>query len=197
MKLDPRIIRTRRLIDDAFEALYRTKRVKDITVNDITATAGINRATFYKHYQDKFDLFDSYLEARFTTLLQRHIEEDALLDEDTFYSLIYASILFVCEWHGERYSVPEQSDIIVETRVQHVIFEKIMDWIEPNYRKGPCQVGTEVSATAVSWAIFGVARRVAEQNASVPIDDVSAELVRMLSGGLWHTLYSYHMQART
>ncbi|KKB33087.1 transcriptional regulator, TetR family [Bacillus thermotolerans] len=56
-KTDPRILRTRKLIMDSFIDLSEKKEFKDITVKDITTEAMINRATFYYHVQDKYDLW--------------------------------------------------------------------------------------------------------------------------------------------
>lgn len=53
---DLRVIKTRRLIREAFIKLVDEKGFKDITVNDISDRAMINRSTFYLHYTDKFDL---------------------------------------------------------------------------------------------------------------------------------------------
>ncbi|MFJ5760844.1 TetR/AcrR family transcriptional regulator [Neobacillus sp. NPDC093182] len=58
-KVDPRIIRTRRLLMDAFSKLTIKKDFKDITIKDITDEATVNRATFYSHFQDKYDLMDA------------------------------------------------------------------------------------------------------------------------------------------
>jgi AcrR family transcriptional regulator len=52
--------RTRNLIQDALIELTIQKGFAAVTVQDITDHAGINRATFYRHYQDKFDLLDQY-----------------------------------------------------------------------------------------------------------------------------------------
>jgi AcrR family transcriptional regulator len=52
--------RTRKLIQDALIELTIQKGFAAVTVQDITEHAGINRATFYRHYQDKFDLLDQY-----------------------------------------------------------------------------------------------------------------------------------------
>lgn len=43
--------------------LTTQKGFSKVTVRDITKYAGINRATFYRHYQDKFDLLDQYVQA--------------------------------------------------------------------------------------------------------------------------------------
>ena len=54
--LDPRVRRTRRLLQEALLALIREQSFDDVTVQDITERAGLNRATFYLHYRDKDDL---------------------------------------------------------------------------------------------------------------------------------------------
>ena len=45
-------ITTRRAIQDAFLALLEERTLNKITVRDITDRCGINRNTFYYHYQD-------------------------------------------------------------------------------------------------------------------------------------------------
>jgi AcrR family transcriptional regulator len=57
---DLRVQRTHKLILDALLDLTVAKGFAALTVSDITKYAGINRATFYRHYKDKFDLLDSY-----------------------------------------------------------------------------------------------------------------------------------------
>ncbi len=45
-KVEPRSIRTRRLLMDGFIKLTYKKDFKDITINNITDNATVNRATF-------------------------------------------------------------------------------------------------------------------------------------------------------
>lgn len=65
-KVDLRVLRTKKLIKEAFISLIGRKGFEAITIQDIAEEALINRATFYLHYQDKFDLLEqisnSYLE---------------------------------------------------------------------------------------------------------------------------------------
>ncbi len=56
--LDKRIIKTRKLIQSALTQLMKEKGFDKITVKDITEKAFINRATFYLHYKDKYDLLE-------------------------------------------------------------------------------------------------------------------------------------------
>lgn len=55
---DLRVIRTKEAIQKALVDLIEEKGFEAITVKDITTKAGINRGTFYTHYEDKFDLME-------------------------------------------------------------------------------------------------------------------------------------------
>ncbi len=68
---DLRVQRTHKLILEALLELTAQKGFSTLTVSDITKYAGINRATFYRHYQDKFDLLNAYAQAVFEMLEER------------------------------------------------------------------------------------------------------------------------------
>ncbi|UOQ48625.1 TetR/AcrR family transcriptional regulator [Gracilibacillus caseinilyticus] len=57
-KVDPRIIRTRQLLRDAFIDLLLEMDIKKISVNRLAERATINRVTFYLHYKDITDMMD-------------------------------------------------------------------------------------------------------------------------------------------
>lgn len=55
-KVDIRVIKTKKIIKEAFIELIEIKGYNNVTVSDICKLADINRNTFYLHYQDKEDL---------------------------------------------------------------------------------------------------------------------------------------------
>jgi AcrR family transcriptional regulator len=55
-KLDRRISRTRRSLQDALFGLILEKGFDSVTIEDITNRADLGRTTFYLHYRDKDDL---------------------------------------------------------------------------------------------------------------------------------------------
>lgn len=55
-KVDRRITRTRQALRTALTELVVAQGFESITVQQITARAGVARTTFYLHYQDKEDL---------------------------------------------------------------------------------------------------------------------------------------------
>jgi AcrR family transcriptional regulator len=56
--MDPRIVRTRQLLKDAFIDLLQEMEIEKISVNRIAERATINRVTFYLHYRDIPDMMD-------------------------------------------------------------------------------------------------------------------------------------------
>ncbi|GIM33932.1 TetR/AcrR family transcriptional regulator [Paraclostridium bifermentans] len=56
--MDRRILKTRSVIKESLTALMKEKPFDKITIKNITDKANINRATFYLHYMDKYDLLE-------------------------------------------------------------------------------------------------------------------------------------------
>jgi AcrR family transcriptional regulator len=67
-KVDMRIRRTHKLLWEALMALLEDKRLEQITVQDICDRAMVHRTTFYKHYQDKYDLLEQGARSLFEEL---------------------------------------------------------------------------------------------------------------------------------
>ncbi|MBZ0319607.1 MAG: TetR/AcrR family transcriptional regulator [Anaerolineae bacterium] len=59
---DLRVRRTRKMLIEALIALTVEKGYAAVTVSDITERAMVNRSTFYRHFLDKFDLLDQYMD---------------------------------------------------------------------------------------------------------------------------------------
>lgn len=56
--VDQRVRLTLALIQGAFLGLLREKPIRNISVKELCARAGINRGTFYLHYKDIYDLYE-------------------------------------------------------------------------------------------------------------------------------------------
>lgn len=75
MKEDARVRYTKKALRDALFTCLKTKQLQDITVKEISETANLNRATFYKHYRDCFDLLEQIeneMLSDFKALLDSH-----------------------------------------------------------------------------------------------------------------------------
>jgi AcrR family transcriptional regulator len=66
-KVDRRITKSQKAIKEAIIELMSEKSFDDITIQDISDRANVNRGTIYLHYSDKYDLLDK--------LMEEHINE--------------------------------------------------------------------------------------------------------------------------
>lgn len=78
-KEDLRVIRTKKLIFEAFIELIQEKGFAAMTVQDIADRAMINRSTFYSHFQDKQAVLDQVFSYALTPLFES-ISSDILED---------------------------------------------------------------------------------------------------------------------
>ena len=63
MKEDLRVKKTKKALTEAFIELLKEKHFENITINELCDRAEIRRATFYKHYTDKFHFLACFTRA--------------------------------------------------------------------------------------------------------------------------------------
>ena len=76
MKTDARVRYTRMRIEEAFFTLLEKKPINRITVRELCDMAEINRATFYTHYTDVYDLMEQ-LELQVLEEIRVHALEES------------------------------------------------------------------------------------------------------------------------
>lgn len=79
-KMDRRSRRTRSALTAALMSLLAEKQLKDITVTELAERADVNRATFYAHYQDIYDMADQVKQETMlicSQLVEAHAQEVA------------------------------------------------------------------------------------------------------------------------
>lgn len=79
--MDLRIERTRKCIKDAFIELRKSKPIEKITVKELAALASINKATFYSHYNDIYDLSEQLENETIFSILNNIPHIDSLVTD--------------------------------------------------------------------------------------------------------------------
>ena len=173
---DPRIRRTRQMLQQALDKLLSGKNFDEISVQDIADAATLNRATFYDHYSDKFALLECLVGSRFDELLA---ERDVQFD-GTCTSALKAIVLAVCDYLA-RLQGPGGARPI-EPHMQSAIVAVVRRTLLEGLKRNPPEnaIAPEMMAAAASWAIYGAAKEwagTADRCPSESIADTVAVLV--------------------
>jgi AcrR family transcriptional regulator len=152
-KLDPRVRRTRGLILQAFSDLLALKSFDSISVQDVAERAQINRATFYKHYVDKYALLDDWVQQQFRLEIETRVLNACHYTPENLRILILTVCEFISKIHTDCAQSQRQFEPLIEHRVKNQIFELLTVWLG----KMNAAISTEIPATVASWAIYGLA----------------------------------------
>ncbi len=184
-RIDPRVIRTRKLLVDAFMGLMAEKSFDEITVQDITARATVNRATFYAHFVDKYALVDELIREGFTQMLQQRMATPADSTEEQLRRLILA----VCDYWTELHSQCKHSfrmfDSLVEAQIKAQLREQVRSAMLK--RGGPRSYShprVELLATIVSWAIYGAALEWSQRPGAQPAEAFVDEALPLITASM-------------
>jgi len=177
---DPRMKRTRQLLQEALRKLLQTKRLDEILVQDITDAATVNRATFYDHYADKFALFEAMIAGDFHKLLQeRNIRFDGACS-----SALEAIILAVCEYleqiHGNEDDCARQGSFssLMDAAITRAIQVVVLSGLRS--RTTQVRVSREILASTISWAIYGASREWFYRAKRQPAEEIVSSLAKLI-----------------
>jgi AcrR family transcriptional regulator len=178
-RLDPRIRRTRRLLQDALKRLLEEKEFDKISVQDITEAATLNRATFYAHYTDKFALLGELIRVTFLQLLE---QRNARFD-GTCSSAFQVILLAVCDYLVEVQKSLSSRQHQFEPFVEATVIDQVRLVLLDGFRQHPAdrRIPAEMIAATASWAIYGAVKQWVNTANREPAEEfvrVAVELVQ-------------------
>jgi AcrR family transcriptional regulator len=156
-------------------------RFRDITVQEIADRATVNRATFYAHFEDKFDLLDSAIRDRFKQALAAQLGDDSAWSRERLRALVAS----VFEMMGQinHACAPSDRDFLpyLERAIQEETYAILAGWMrQPGFPGTPSGVTTETLATIWSWAIFGAATQWSRSERTATADDLAQQVTLTL-----------------
>jgi AcrR family transcriptional regulator len=175
--LDPRIRRTRQLLQQALDKLLETKDFNDLSIQDIAEEASVNRATFYDHYADKFALLGCMVGCRFQAL----ITERQIQFEGSCRAELTAIVRAVCDYlarmqgsNGERQLDPHMQSAIIAA-----VHQILLAGLKQHLPESP--IAPEVIAASASWAIFGAAKEWAQTPNRCPTEEIADKVTILVA----------------
>ena len=187
-KIDPRVKRTRQMIEQAFKELVKEKGFQNLSVQDITERAGINRATFYAHFPDKFSLLDHAIRQEFRQEIEKRMLNACHFTQSNLRSLIITVCEFVDGAHVHCANTEQQYQALVEAQVRSQIHGLLQRWLENMDLGENSPAGHEHAATAASWAIYGLATEWSRAKRLPPIEGYADEILPLVAANFGLTL---------
>lgn len=174
--IDPRIRRTRLLLQEALGKLLESNDFEKISVGDIAEMATVNRATFYSHYPDKFALLECMVAGRFHGLLA----ERGVIFDGTCVGALRAMVLGVCDFLASTPRLECERQRQMEPHMESAIIAVVRKMILDGLKQHPSQsqASPEMIATTISWAIYGAAKEWVQ----TPNRCASSEIVETVMG---------------
>lgn len=160
-RIDPRTRRTRQLLLDAFGQLLTEKSFEDITVQDVTDRATVNRATFYAHFEDKYVLAEQSMQEWIQRALTKNLPPGAAYTSENLQLLIQTLCEFLAQMHSHcAPSNRKQFDSLLEQEIKQQVYEILLGWLkQTTLPRSANQNQIELQATMTSWAMYGAAMR--------------------------------------
>lgn len=179
-KVDPRVKRTRQLLQNAMMALVREKSPDSITVQDIAARAEVNRATFYAHFEDKNALMNYMAREMFQARLEGNLPTEPTLTRESLRVLIVTTCDYLAEFTGHCTPVRQWNEqAIMVMQVQALLCETLQNWMQKSGVAAP-----ETVVLSTSWAIWGSVFHWARNGRKIPAAQFTEQLLAALEGGL-------------
>jgi AcrR family transcriptional regulator len=168
MKIDGRVRYTRMVIKESLLHLLAERPIQKITVTDICKLAQINRATFYTHYRDAFDLLEQIenelfaevssmvmtedkdpdrLTREIVRVIERNVELCRILFSENGDKMYLRRIIdsarekTIADWHGQHpHATPQQLELLY-TFITGGSVAMIEQWVRTGMQEPPLELG--------------------------------------------------------
>jgi AcrR family transcriptional regulator len=170
-QIDPRILRTRKLIMDAFIELSMKKEFKNITIKDITTAATVNRATFYYHFIDKYDLLEKVLSESIMREVIQEVSTHEVINEETIEAIFLSIIKFQTSIRNQCQRSYEAFTPQIETIFKKELQAFFAEWAQKQW-SNQNKIEVEAVAVMLSWALYGAAMHWIQNQTTQPEDYV-------------------------
>lgn len=177
---DPRVLRTRQIIREAFRALLQTKGFDTITIKDIAQRATINRATFYAHYEDKYALLDEVAAQTFENMIPEHIVQAQEFTEDVCRQFIELTYNYIIMFYRTCKYTTKSIVAMVDGKVKQILYRTIKSILEKN----GTSINATINATMISASIYSAAYYWYEENKGDNIEQLTDTVILFIINGL-------------
>lgn len=157
-KTDLRVVKTKKVLYESLLELMKKKSFEEIKVSDICEKALINRSTFYSHYTDKYELFESYIE-NLKISLTKELEKNTNISTSKEYYLEMLNLFLnhvSLQKEAYRAIMQQNRNSIIMDMLYNAFNEDITKKIEKEEEKNKEKIPSNFIATFYLGAVLSV-----------------------------------------
>lgn len=181
-KLDPRVRRTRRLLEDAVRSLLREKQYSEISVADIAERATVNRATFYAHFEDKRHLVNSMITDDLHRAVIARLSHGTPFGHDSLCEVAAGVFEFIASTQMQCPRAGEEFNGAVANALQEALQGFLRNWMDHDERAMRFfpGAGLDTVSTMIAWSLYGAAMNWTHLTRRPPAEQAAREIVNLL-----------------
>lgn len=180
---DLRVQRTKKALITTFSDLLETKSFENITIQDLCEKANVRRSTFYRHFNDKYDLLNHIVGTLIEYFRTLHLPEIDPKDPRQFFNKFMKDILFFIS--DNKAMVKSVISINIYSEVYQILYNQIYAvvkrQIEFDKQIGQFYIDEFIYGEFLAGGILSVILNWI-QYGQQSIDDVSSDIVTMICG---------------
>lgn len=183
---DLRVVRTKKAIYQALTHILKNKSLTDINVSELCRQAGVNRGTFYFHYEEVGDVFKEFFEEVILDLQESYKEPYKYISALQLKSSVYKNLdpktvrIF---HHVKKYE--DFYRIILSDNVSTTYYYMFFDAIRSNFiedsKIGEYDESKKFVYSFMTNAIIGLIIEWHRSNFKESVDDMNIHLVQTLN----------------
>ena len=180
---DLRVQRTKKALITTFSDLLETKSFDNITIQDLCEKANVRRSTFYRHFNDKYDLLNHIVGSLIEYFRTLHLPEIDPKDPRQFFNKFMKDILLFIS--DNKAMVKSVISINIYSEVYQILYNQIYAvvkrQIEFDKQIGQFYIDEFIYGEFLAGGILSVILNWI-QYGQQSIDDVSSDIVTMICG---------------
>lgn len=142
---------TKELLTSSFKELMMQVPFEKITIKMITDKAGVIRPTFYKHFQDKYEVLEWILQKDIAEKIQVLIDNDM---EDGLFLLLCRCLDKDRKFYKKAYEITGQNSF--ESMMQDFLYQLLLQLIDKYPLKHPEKLGGRPKESIARFYMFGL-----------------------------------------
>lgn len=181
---DPRVIRTRQLLQSALLDLLAERPFQSISVSDLTKRATLNRSTFYLHYLDKFDLLAKTTRDTFSATINETLPSAENFRLENIRHLTAATCDYLETFLKACSPANKPYEPLIEAEIERVLYDYILGWLSGAEHREEDRLAVETAAVVVSASVLAMSLKWSRGEVDSSEDSVIEAVYSVVTEGI-------------